>query len=131
MGIILHDLGKVIELTGPMTTEYTLAGNLVGHLVLVDEEITQACMALKFDDRRRYRCFAAYGFSPPWLIRIWVTCSPPHNGSGDLHQIDNLDASMQMMLTSIRLTEPGQYTDRNFWHGQSEFLCTERSVVTL
>ena len=50
-GIILHDLGKVIELTGPMTTEYTLAGNLVGHLVLVDEEITQACMALKFDDK--------------------------------------------------------------------------------
>ncbi|MCT8192806.1 3'-5' exonuclease, partial [Pseudomonas monteilii] len=51
-GIILHDLGKVIELTGPMTTEYTLAGNLVGHLVLVDEEITQACIALKFDDKQ-------------------------------------------------------------------------------
>jgi 3'-5' exoribonuclease len=31
-----------------------------------------------------------------------------------LHQIDNLDASMQMLLTSIRQTEPGEYTDRIF-----------------
>ena len=49
-GVILHDLGKVIELSGPMSTEYTLVGNLVGHLVLVDEEITKACIALKFDE---------------------------------------------------------------------------------
>src|SRR5699024_10340708 len=35
-GIILHDLGKVLELSGAMTTEYTVAGNLIGHLVLID-----------------------------------------------------------------------------------------------
>ncbi len=46
-GIILHDLGKVLELSGAITTEYTVAGNLIGHLVLVDEEITKACLALK------------------------------------------------------------------------------------
>ncbi|MDU5338749.1 MAG: OB-fold nucleic acid binding domain-containing protein, partial [Staphylococcus epidermidis] len=48
--IILHDLGKVIELSGPMSTEYTLAGNLIGHLVLIDEEITKACLALKINE---------------------------------------------------------------------------------
>ncbi|MGC3144982.1 3'-5' exonuclease, partial [Enterococcus faecalis] len=50
-GIILHDLGKVLELSGANTTEYTVAGILIGHLVLVDEEITKACLALKIDDR--------------------------------------------------------------------------------
>ena len=39
-----------------------------------------------------------------------------------LHQIDNLDASMQMMLTSIRLTEPGQYTDRIFGMDNRSFM---------
>src|SRR5690625_4343269 len=29
-GLILHDLGKVIELSGAVSTEYTLEGNLVG-----------------------------------------------------------------------------------------------------
>ena len=31
-----------------------------------------------------------------------------------LHQIDLMDASMQMMLTSIRQTAPGEYTERIF-----------------
>ena len=31
-----------------------------------------------------------------------------------LHQIDNLDASMQMMSTAISQTEPGSYTERIF-----------------
>lgn len=114
-GIILHDLGKVIELTGPMTTEYTLAGNLVGHLVLVDEEITQACIALKFDDKQedivvlRHMVLAHHG-----LLEYGSPVRPRIMEAEILHQIDNLDASMQMMLTSIRLTEPGQYTDRIF-----------------
>ena len=34
-GIILHDLGSD-RVVRPMATEYTLAGNLVGHLVLID-----------------------------------------------------------------------------------------------
>ena len=41
----------MIELSGPMSTEYTLAGNLIGHLVLIDdEEITKACLALKISE---------------------------------------------------------------------------------
>ena len=31
-----------------------------------------------------------------------------------LHQIDNIDASMQMMLTSIRQTEPGKIHRSDF-----------------
>ena len=43
-----------------------------------------------------------------------------------LHQIDNIDASMQMMLTSIRQTEPGKYTDRIFGMDNQKFLCTKK-----
>src|SRR5699024_4177136 len=46
-GLILHDLGKVIELSGHTATEYTLEGQLIGHIVLVDQEITEACEELK------------------------------------------------------------------------------------
>lgn len=31
-GIILHDIGKVVELSGPKGTEYTFEGRLIGHI---------------------------------------------------------------------------------------------------
>ena len=114
-GIILHDLGKVIELSGAMSTEYTLAGNLVGHLVLVNEEITKACIALKIDDANedvivlRHMVLAHHG-----LLEYGSPVRPRTMEAEILHQIDNLDASMQMLLTSIRQTAPGEYTDRIF-----------------
>lgn len=114
-GIILHDLGKVLELSGAMTTEYTLVGNLVGHLVLVDEEITKACLDLNIDETKedivilRHMVLAHHG-----LLEYGSPVRPRIMEAEILHQIDNLDASMQMMLTSIRQTEPGQYTDRIF-----------------
>lgn len=114
-GIILHDLGKVKELSGAMTTEYTLAGNLIGHLVLVDEEITKACIALKIDENDedvivlRHMVLAHHG-----LLEYGSPVRPRIMEAEVLHQIDNIDASIQMMLGSIRQTEPGEYTDRIF-----------------
>lgn len=114
-GIILHDLGKVLELSGAMSTEYTLPGNLIGHLVLVDEEITKACLALKIDDKAedvtllRHMVLSHHG-----LLEYGSPIRPHIMEAEILHQIDNLDASMQMMLTAIRQTQPGQYTERIF-----------------
>lgn len=114
-GIILHDLGKVKELSGAMSTEYTLAGNLIGHLVLVDEEITKACVALKIDETEedvtilRHMVLSHHG-----LLEYGSPVRPRIIEAEILHQIDNMDASIQMMLTSVRQAEPGTYTDRIF-----------------
>lgn len=114
-GIILHDLGKVIELSGAMSTEYTLVGNLVGHLVLVNEEITKACLALKIDESAedvvvlRHMVLAHHGqldYGSPVRPRIME--------AEILHQIDNIDASMQMLTNAIFKTEAGDYTERIF-----------------
>ncbi len=114
-GIILHDLGKVIELTGPSATEYTVVGNLVGHLVLVDEEITKACVELKIDPMEedvivlRHMVLAHHG-----LLEYGSPVRPRIMEAEVLHQIDNIDASMQMMTSAIENAEPGQYTERIF-----------------
>ena len=39
-GIILHDLGKVKELSGPVATTYTVE-NLLGHISIISDEISQ------------------------------------------------------------------------------------------
>ena len=43
---------RFIELTGPDQTEYTVRGNLIGHIALIDSEITKAVMELGIDDTR-------------------------------------------------------------------------------
>src|SRR5699024_4895462 len=38
-GVILHDLGKVKELSGVVTTSYTIEGKLLWHIPMMVEEI--------------------------------------------------------------------------------------------
>lgn len=114
-GVILHDLGKVIEFSGPIGTEYTLAGNLIGHIVLVDEEISKACVTLKIDEQSedvivlKHMILSHHG-----LLEYGSPVRPRIMEAEVLHQIDNMDASIQMMMGSLKSIEPGQYTERIF-----------------
>lgn len=114
-GVILHDVGKTIELTGALSTEYTLKGNLLGHIVLVDEEITKACEALKIDENTedvvllKHVVLAHHGkleFGSPVV---------PHLLEAEIiHYLDNLDASINMIDTALQRTAPGTFSERIF-----------------
>jgi len=113
--VILHDIGKTIELSGSMSTEYTLKGNMIGHIVLIDEEITKACLALNIDEDSeevillKHIVLAHHGkqeFGSP------VT---PHLLEAEIiHHLDNLDASINMIDTALFRTTPGTFSERIF-----------------
>lgn len=48
-GIILHDLGKVIELSGAKGTEYTKEGNLLGHISIASNLIYSKAKDLGYE----------------------------------------------------------------------------------
>lgn len=112
-GVLLHDLAKCLEFTGFENTSYTLKGNLIGHIVLIDEEISKAIQELNLD-----------GESEDVLILRHVVLS--HHGQLDygspvrpqileaemIHQIDNMDATMMMMTTALTTISSGQQTAR-------------------
>jgi 3'-5' exoribonuclease len=50
-GAILHDLGKIKELTQPYAPEYTVPGQLLGHIVLGWGMIRQEAAAINFPDQ--------------------------------------------------------------------------------
>ncbi len=114
-GIILHDLGKVIELSGPISTEYTLEGNLLGHIVIVDELITKACQSLKIDDKSedvlllKHMVLSHHG-----KLDYGSPVRPKLRESEILFMIDNLDATITMLNSSLSRTEPGEFTERLF-----------------
>ncbi|WP_261806900.1 3'-5' exoribonuclease YhaM family protein [Lapidilactobacillus luobeiensis] len=114
-GVLLHDLGKTIELSGPVGTEYTLSGNLIGHIVLIDEEIVLACAALKLDPADedvmllRHVVLAHHG-----LLEYGSPERPKLLEAEVLHQIDELDASINMITKALNKTTPGEFSERIF-----------------
>ncbi|MGT2715646.1 3'-5' exoribonuclease YhaM family protein [Streptococcus respiraculi] len=114
-GIMLHDLAKVIELSGPENTNYTVRGNLIGHISLIDEEITKVLIELGIDDSReevtvlRHVILSHHG-----LLEYGSPVRPQIMEAEILHMIDNIDAEMMMMLTALDKVGPGEMTSRIF-----------------
>ena len=114
-GIMLHDLAKVIELSGPENTEYTVRGNLIGHIALIDEELTKTLMELKIDDSKeevivlRHVLLSHHG-----LLEYGSPVRPKIMEAEILHMIDNLDAEMMMMTAALGLVDPGEMSNKIF-----------------
>lgn len=114
-GIMLHDLAKVLELSGPENTEYTVRGNLIGHIALIDEEITKVLQELKIDDQKedvivlRHVILSHHG-----LLEYGSPVRPKIMEAEIIHMIDNLDAEMMMMTSALALVGPGEMTNKIF-----------------
>ncbi|WP_295745495.1 HD domain-containing protein [uncultured Limosilactobacillus sp.] len=114
-GAILHDLGKTVELSGPVATQYTTVGTLIGHISIIDGEIAQACDALGIDSERgdmmllRHVVLAHHG-----LMEYGSPVTPHLLEAEILHRLDELDASIMMVQTATAKVEPGEFTPRLF-----------------
>ena len=112
-GLVLHDLAKVIELSGPTATEYTLEGQLVGHIVLIDQEITAACSELKIETDTedvlmlRHVILAHHG-QMEWGSPV----RPQVKEAEIIHYLDQLDAKINMMEDALDKTDPGSFSGK-------------------
>lgn len=110
-GCILHDMGKVLELSGPVQTKYTAEGNLIGHLVLIDEQLVLAAQVLGIDQESedllllRHMVLSHHGkyeYGSPKL--------PALLEAELLHRIDDLDAAVNAITRELGATKPGDFT---------------------
>ena len=112
-GVILHDIGKVIELTGPVGTAYTVEGNLLGHITIMVNEIGQAAKELALDGEEimllQHLVLSHHGKEE------WGSPKKPMIQEAEmLHYIDNIDAKMNMLTRALDKTNPGEFTERLF-----------------
>ncbi|UXV31281.1 3'-5' exoribonuclease YhaM [Mammaliicoccus sciuri] len=112
-GIILHDLGKVKELSGPVATSYTVEGNLLGHISIVSDEIAQVAKEHNIEGEEvlllRHLVLSHHGkleYGSPKL--------PMVKEAEILHFIDNIDARMMMFKKHLKKVDKGQFTERIF-----------------
>ena len=114
-GIILHDIGKTVELSGAISTEYTLKGKLMGHIVIINEIIDRTCLELGIDPE----------IEPIILLKHVVLA---HHGKQEygspvlpqlleaeiIHYIDDMDAKINMISTILEQTDVGNFTPQIF-----------------
>jgi 3'-5' exoribonuclease len=112
-GVILHDLGKVIELSGPISTNYTVAGNLLGHISIMVNEIGKAAEELNIDGEEvmvlQHMVLSHHGKAE------WGSPKHPLIKEAEiLHLIDNIDAKMNMLDRALERVKPGEFTEKIF-----------------
>jgi 3'-5' exoribonuclease len=112
-GAVLHDIGKTEELTSTPALDYTDEGRLVGHL-LISMRITRD----KIDGIPNF---------PKELAMLVEHLVASHHGSMEngsprepstreallFSQIDDMDAKMSAMNTSLEQASEGEWTERN------------------
>ena len=112
-GIILHDVGKVIELSGPVGTQYTVEGNLIGHISIMVNEISRAADELDITGEEvmllQHMVLSHHGKEE------WGSPKRPMLKEAEiLHHIDNIDAKMNMLDRALGKTKPGEFSERIF-----------------
>lgn len=112
-GIALHDLGKTIELSGPVVPEYTIEGKLLGHISISNAMIKETADRLHIEGEEvtllQHMILAHHGkneFGSPVLPQI--------KEAEIVYLIDNIDARMAMMDKALETVEPGNFTKRVF-----------------
>ncbi len=112
-GILLHDIGKVIELKTSAVTEYTVEGKLLGHISISQTIIKETADKLGIDSEAvlllRHMVLAHHGqyeFGSPVLPMIIEAEA--------LHFIDDVDAKMTMIEKELRQIPPKEFTNRIF-----------------
>ncbi|WP_430787835.1 3'-5' exoribonuclease YhaM [Virgibacillus flavescens] len=112
-GVILHDLGKLKELSGVVTTSYTIEGKLLGHIPMMVEEIGQVARELQIEGEEvlilQHLVLSHHGKAE------WGSPKPPLVREAELlHLIDLIDAKMNMLNRSLEKVKPGEFTERIF-----------------
>ena len=112
-GVLLHDVGKIIELGGSSITEYTTEGKLLGHITISQTMVRETAAELGIDSEAvtvlRHIILAHHGkreFGSPVL--------PLTLEAEVLHMIDDMDAKITMITKELAETKKGEFTKKIF-----------------
>ena len=119
-GIILHDLGKIKELSGVVSTSYTIEGKLLGHIPIMVEEIGHMAKELDIQGEEvvilQHLVLSHHGKTE------WGSPTPPLIREAELlHFIDLIDAKMNMLNRALDKVKPGEFTPKLFAMDQRAF----------
>ena len=109
-GIILHDLGKIIELSGAKGTEYTKKGNLLGHISLGANEIYKASSDLGVENTEEVINLLHIVLAHHGQLEYGSPKEPLTAEAALIHFLDYNDSRLATLENEINKVEKGEYT---------------------
>ena len=110
-GILLHDIGKTIELTGVVNTEYTIKGQLLGHLVLGAMAIEDVSKELGYEDTEEVMILEHMLISHHGQPQFGSAKKPMTAEALVLWYIDTIDSKFRVLGEELEHTKSGEFTD--------------------
>lgn len=113
-GTLLHDVGKIEELSSPVLPEYTTVGNLIGHISIMGNYVDCVSYKLNLQDNESVLLLKHMILSHHGKTEFGSPVLPMTPEAEVLATIDNLDSRLFMMKQSIDATQPGEFGPRVF-----------------
>lgn len=112
-GTLIHDIGKTIELSGAITTQFTLEGKLLGHISIMQAEVRIAAQELKMTGEIPLimeHMVLSHHNKPEFGSPV-----PPETREAlVLSMIDDMDAKMNILDKAFVNVKPGEWSQKIF-----------------
>ncbi|MCI5939576.1 MAG: HD domain-containing protein [Bacilli bacterium] len=109
-GIILHDIGKLYELSGPKGTEYTKMGKLIGHISLGANEIYSVAKELNVEDSEEVLNLLHIILSHHGQLEYGSPKEPMTPEATLIHFLDYCDSKLAALEPEVEKTKKGEFT---------------------
>lgn len=105
-GAILHDIGKLRELTGPPCFQRTVQGGLLGHIVLGWEMVREQARALNFPDEQLFTALEHIIIAHHGAEEFGSPITPRTPEALLVYYLDEIDSKLHMAQRHLD-TDPG------------------------
>lgn len=106
-GVLLHDIGKTKELTGPKTPLYTEQGNLLGHIVIGLQMLANEAAIQNVENTEEYIALSHLIASHHGELEYGSPKEPVIMEAFALHFIDLADSKMAPISAEVLKTKKG------------------------
>ena len=110
-GALLHDVSKIIEFKGPTESEYSIRGQLIGHLVLGAIEIDKTAERLGLEDKEEVMLLEHMLISHHGQPTYGACKKPETPEALLLWIIDTIDSKLRVVEEKFIDVEPGTFSD--------------------
>ncbi len=110
--IIIHDCGKLAELSGPVGTEYTKIGQLIGHISIMDSWIMKFMLENNIDENDEDFLLLRHSILSHHGKREYgAPVEPKTMEARLLHQLDYMDQQMAQFEEKMDELEKGEFSN--------------------
>lgn len=113
-GALIHDVGKTVEMSGPVTTEYTLEGKLEGHISIANGMLTEVAEKLGLEGKEETILLHHMILSHHGHYEFGSPVLPLIQEAEVLSLVDNLDARLNTLKQALEGVKPGGFTSKLF-----------------